>query len=203
MQTSIIEGYFKIEEVFNNSKRSFLASIKQDGANWEAYKGHENSINKYYYSVRNLIKAYKVSWIELLESESSEARRAALNLIKDGFCDLSSENHLLKKLINISIVGNDEEKTLARDIITLRGWVKNKISLVREEIDYINSNKVHYFYDGDTTANYCLYKDIGETLLLSGCLDLLRLHINQGLQDKDAEVVSLANDFLCFSRVAE
>lgn len=120
----------------------------------------------------------------LLCSTDSEHRRVSLKLIKDGLLDFSLSDLFVKKLINISIIGNDEEKKLSRNIIISRGWLLTRNELV--------GNIISDFYKKD--LDYYLYKDIGEFLYVIKNNALLNAHIKLGMRSQDKDIVELANE---------
>ncbi|PXW60900.1 hypothetical protein DFO55_102313 [Grimontella sp. AG753] len=120
----------------------------------------------------------------LLCSTDSEHRRVSLKLIKDVLLDFSLSDLFIKKLINISIIGNDEEKKMSRNIIISRGWLLTRHELV--------GNIISNFYKKD--LDYYLYKDIGELLYVIKNNALLNTHIKLGMRSQDKDIVELANE---------
>ena len=107
-----------------------------------------------------------------------------MKLIKDGLLDFSLSNLFIEKLINISVIGNDEEKKLSRNIIISRGWLLTRHELV--------GNIISNFYKKD--LDYYLYKDIGEFLYVIKNNVLLNLHIKLGMHSQDKDIIELANE---------
>jgi hypothetical protein len=180
-----VKSYYDIVDAFYDNQRRFLASIKESGIDWWKCESHNKEINNYYYQIRRFISESKIDWIRLLWSNDSELRRVTLMLIIDGVCDFSNNKIVLEKLIKVSVEGNDVEKVLARDTLSSRGWLSEHGQLVKNVFDRYYLEKEDYF----------LYKDMGDFLEKIGFNDLLRLHVEKGLQAKDEEIVELAHEY--------
>ncbi|MBB2338182.1 hypothetical protein HEM70_021115, partial [Escherichia sp. 93.0724] len=151
---NFIKKFIAIEDFFNEGTRNFIELVQCNGITWSKYELQEIALNQYYYHVRSLLLEYEPDLMFLLCSTDSEYRRVSLKLIKDSLLDFSSSDLFLEKLINISIIGNDEEKKLSRDIIISRGWLLTRHELVEDAISNFYNNGLDYY----------LYKDIGEFL---------------------------------------
>lgn len=181
---NFIKKFIAIEDFFNEGTRNFIELVQCNGITWSKYELQEIALNQYYYHVRSLLLEYEPDLMFLLCSTDSEYRRVSLKLIKDSLLDFSSSDLFLEKLINISIIGNDEEKKLSRDIIISRGWLLTRHELVEDAI----SN----FYNND--LDYYLYKDIGEFLYIIKNNALLNMHVKLGVHSQDKDIVEWANE---------
>ncbi|MGL5967589.1 MAG: hypothetical protein ACRCZ6_10535 [Kluyvera sp.] len=179
-----IKKFIAIEDFFNEETRNFIESVQRNGITWSKYELQEIALNQYYYRVRSLLLEYEPDLMFLLCSNDSEHRRVSLKLIKDGLLDFSLSDLFIEKLINISIIGNDEEKKLSRNIIISREWLLTRHELV--------GNIVSNFYKID--LDYYLYKDIGEFLYVIKNNVLLNIHIKLGIHSQDKDIVELANE---------
>ncbi|EFI6789611.1 hypothetical protein OZ488_000002 [Escherichia coli] len=181
---NFIKKFIAIEDSFNEGTRNFIESVQCNEITWSKYELQEIVLNQYYYHVRSLLLEYEPDLMFLLCSNDSEYRRVSLKLIKDGLLDFSSSDLYLEKLINISIIGNDEEKILSRNIIISRGWLLARHELVEDTISNFYKNGLDYY----------LYKDIGEFLYLIRNNALLNMHVTLGIHSQDKEIVELANE---------
>ncbi|HEI2547778.1 TPA: hypothetical protein SI553_003323 [Escherichia coli] len=181
---SFIKKFIAIEDFFNEGTRNFIESVQCNGITWTKYELQEIALNQYYYHVRSLLLEYEPDLMFLLCSNDSEHRRVSLKLIKDGLLDFSSSDLFLEKLINISIIGNDEEKNMSRNIIISRGWLLTRHELVGDAISIFYKNGLDYY----------LYKDIGEFLYLIKNNVLLNRHVKLGMHSQDKDIVELANE---------
>ncbi|MIG39550.1 hypothetical protein AHW95_16060, partial [Salmonella enterica subsp. enterica] len=125
-----IKKFIAIEDFFNEETRNFIESVQRNGITWSKYELQEIALNRYYYLVHSLLLEYEPDLMFLLCSNDSEHRRVSLKLIKDGLLDFSLSDLFIEKLINISVIGNDEEKKLSRNIIISRGWLLTRHKLV-------------------------------------------------------------------------
>ena len=181
---NFIKKFIAIEDSFNEGTRNFIESVQCNEITWSKYELQEIVLNQYYYHVRSLLLEYEPDLMFLLCSNDSEYRRVSLKLIKDGLLDFSSSDLYLEKLINISIIGNDEEKILSRNIIISRGWLLARHELVEDTISNFYKNGLDYY----------LYKDIGEFLYLIRNNALLNMHVTIGIHSQDKDIVELANE---------
>ena len=181
---NFIKKFIAIEDSFNEGTRNFIESVQCNEITWSKYELQEIVLNQYYYHVRSLLLEYEPDLMFLLCSNDSEYRRVSLKLIKDGLLDFSSSDLYLEKLINISIIGNDEEKILSRNIIISRGWLLARHELVEDTISNFYKNGLDYY----------LYKDIGEFLYLIRNNALLNMHVTLGIHSQDKDIVELANE---------
>lgn len=181
---NFIKKFIAIEDSFNEGTRNFIESVQCNEITWSKYELQEIVLNQYYYHVRSLLLEYEPDLMFLLCSNDSEYRRVSLKLIKDGLLDFSSSDLYLEKLINISIIGNDEEKILSRNIIISRGWLLARHELVEDTISNFYKNGLGYY----------LYKDIGEFLYLIRNNALLNMHVTLGIHSQDKDIVELANE---------
>lgn len=181
---NFIKKFIAIEDSFNEGTRNFIESVQCNEITWSKYELQEIVLNQYYYHVRSLLLEYEPDLMFLLCSNDSEYRRVSLKLIKDGLLDFSSSDLYLEKLINISIIGNDEEKILSRNIIISRGWLLARHELVEDTISNFYKNGLDYY----------LYKDIGEFLYLIRNNALLNMHVKLGIHSQDKDIVELANE---------
>ncbi|TGB93265.1 MULTISPECIES: hypothetical protein [unclassified Escherichia] len=181
---NFIKKFIAIEDCFNEGTRNFIELVQCNGITWSNYELQEIALNQYYYHVRSLLLEYEPDLMFLLCSNDSEYRRVSLKLIKDGLLDLSSSDLYLEKLINISIIGNDEEKILSRNIIISRGWLLARHELVEDIISSFYKNGLDYY----------LYKDIGEFLYVIRNNTLLNMHVTLGIHSQDKDIVELANE---------
>ncbi|HAZ7578630.1 TPA: hypothetical protein J7729_003944 [Escherichia coli] len=181
---NFIKKFIAIEDSFNEGTRNFIESVQCNEITWSKYELQEIVLNQYYYHVRSLLLEYEPDLMFLLCSNDSEYRRVSLKLIKDGLLDFSSSDLYLEKLINISIIGNDEEKILSRNIIISRGWLLARHELVEDTISNFYKNGLDYY----------LYKDIGEFLYLIRNNALLNMHVTLGIHSQDKGIVELANE---------
>lgn len=181
---NFIKKFIAIEDSFNEGTRNFIESVQCNEITWSKYELQEIVLNQYYYHVRSLLLEYEPDLMFLLCSNDSEYRRVSLKLIKDGLLDFSSSDLYLEKLINISIIGNDEEKILSRNIIVSRGWLLARHELVEDTISNFYKNGLDYY----------LYKDIGEFLYLIRNNALLNMHVTLGIHSQDKDIVELANE---------
>ncbi|RKO81931.1 hypothetical protein C5E04_03735 [Pectobacterium parmentieri] len=180
----LMKKFTEIENSFNEETRDFIDSARSNGITWPKYELQELTLNQYYYCIRSLLVEYKPDLIYLLCSNDTESRRISLKLIKDGFFDFSSSDLIFEKLIYISMIGNDEEKKLARNIIISRGGISTKNELIK--------NIIYDFYANN--LDYYLYKDIGEFLYVTENESLLDTHIKLGMKSQDEDIIELAND---------
>lgn len=180
----LIKKFIAIEDFYNEETLNFIDSVQHNGITWSKYELQETALNQYYYLVRSLILEYDPDLMFLLSSTDNEHRRVSLKLIKDGLLDFSLSDLFIEKLINISIIGNDEEKKMSRNIIILRGWLLTRHELV--------GNIISDFYKKD--LDYYLYKDIGEFLCVIKNNALLNTHIKLGMRSQDKDIVELANE---------
>ncbi|WP_105264078.1 MULTISPECIES: hypothetical protein [unclassified Escherichia] len=181
---NFIKKFIAIEDFFNEGTRNFIELVQCNGITWSKYELQEIALNQYYYHVRSLLLEYEPDLMFLLCSTDSEYRRVSLKLIKDGLLDFSSSDLFLEKLINISIIGNDEEKKLSRDIIISRGWLLTRHELVEDAISNFYNNGLDYY----------LYKDIGEFLYIIKNNALLNMHVKLGAHSQDKDIVEWANE---------
>lgn len=181
---NLIKKFIAIEDFFNEGTRNFIESVQCNGITWSKYELQEIALNQYYYNVRSLLLEYEPDLMFLLCSNDSEHRRVSLKLIKDGLLDFSLSDLFLEKLINISIIGNDEEKNLSRNIIISRGWLLTRHELVEDIISNFYKNGLDYY----------LYKDIGEFLYGIRNNALLNMHVTLGIHSQDKDIVELANE---------
>lgn len=181
---NFIKKFIAIEDSFNEGTRNFIESVQCNEITWSKYELQEIALNQYYYRVRSLLLEYEPDLMFLLCSNDSEYRRVSLKLIKDGLLDFSSSYLYLEKLINISIIGNDEEKILSRNIIISRGWLLARHELVEDIISNFYKNGLDYY----------LYKDIGEFLYVIRNNALLNIHVTLGIHSQDKDIVALANE---------
>ena len=181
---NFIKKFIAIEDFFNEGTRNFIELVQCNGITWSKYELQEIALNQYYYHVRSLLLEYEPDLMFLLCSTDSEYRRVSLKLIKDGLLDFSSSDLFLEKLINISIIGNDEEKKLSRDIIISRGWLLTRHELVEDTISNFYNNGLDYY----------LYKDIGEFLYIIKNNTLLNMHVKLGVHSQDKDIVEWANE---------
>lgn len=181
---NFIKKFIAIEDFFNEGTRNFIELVQCNGITWSKYELQEIALNQYYYHVRSLLLEYEPDLMFLLCSTDSEYRRVSLKLIKDGLLDFSSSDLFLEKLINISIIGNDEEKKLSRDIIISRGWLLTRHELVEDVISNFYNNGLDYY----------LYKDIGEFLYIIKNNALLNMHVKLGVHSQDKDIVEWANE---------
>ena len=181
---NFIKKFIAIEDFFNEGTRNFIELVQCNGIAWSKYELQEIALNQYYYHVRSLLLEYEPDLMFLLCSTDSEYRRVSLKLIKDGLLDFSSSDLFLEKLINISIIGNDEEKKLSRDIIISRGWLLTRHELVEDAISNFYNNGLDYY----------LYKDIGEFLYIIKNNALLNMHVKLGVHSQDKDIVEWANE---------
>ncbi|EFG1985366.1 hypothetical protein [Escherichia marmotae] len=181
---NFIKKFIAIEDFFNEGTRNFIELVQCNGITWSKYELQEIALNQYYYHVRSLLLEYEPDLMFLLCSTDSEYRRVSLKLIKDGLLDFSSSDLFLEKLINISIIGNDEEKKLSRDIIISRGWLLTRHELVEDAISNFYNNGLDYY----------LYKDIGEFLYIIKNNALLNMHVKLGVHSQDKDIVEWANE---------
>ena len=181
---NFIKKFIAIEDSFNEGTRNFIESVQCNEITWSKYELQEIVLNQYYYHVRSLLLEYEPDLMFLLCSNDSEYRRVSLKLIKDGLLDFSSSDLYLEKLINISIIGNDEEKILSRNIIISRGWLLARHELVEDTISNFYKNGLDYY----------LYKDIGEFLYLIRNNAFLNMHVTLGIHSQDKDIVELANE---------
>ncbi|AZK64775.1 hypothetical protein [Pectobacterium versatile] len=179
-----VKKFIAIEDFLNEETRSFIACVQRNGITWSKYELQEANLNQYYYRVRSLFVEYEPNLISLLCSNDGESRRVSLKLIKDGFFDFSSSDVLIEKLINISIIGNDEEKKLAENIIISRGWISDRDELIEDIISNFYRNELDYY----------LYKDIGDFLNTINNNLLLDKHIKLGINSQDEDIIELANE---------
>lgn len=179
-----IKKFIAIEDFFNEETRNFIESVQRNGITQSKYELQEIALNQYYYLVHSLLLEYEPDLMFLLCSNDSEHRGVSLKLIKDGLLDFSLSNLFIEKLINISVIGNDEEKKLSRNIIISRGWLLTRHELV--------GNIISNFYKKD--LDYYLYKDIGEFLYVIKNNVLLNLHIKLGMHSQDKDIIELANE---------
>ncbi|MEZ2601836.1 hypothetical protein [Kluyvera intermedia] len=180
-----LEKFIDIENDINKETRFFIQSVQRKGITWAKYESQEMILNGYYYRVRNLLSEYDPDLIVLLYSDDAEIRRISLKVIKDGLVDLSSSNMAIEKLIYISIVGNEEEKRLAKDIIVFREWFVRCEQLTEKIVSKLYHQNIDYY----------LYKDIGEFLLITKNIPLLISHIKIGMNSKDEEIFELASEY--------
>ena len=181
---NFIKKFIAIEDFFNEGTRNFIELVQCNGITWSKYELQEIALNQYYYHVRSLLLEYEPDLMFLLCSTDSEYRRVSLKLIKDGLLDFSSSDLFLEKLINISIIGNDEEKKLSRDIIISRGWLLTRHELVEDAISNFYNNGLDYY----------LYKDIGEFLYIIKNNALLNMYVKLGVHSQDKDIVEWANE---------
>ncbi|EEV6996245.1 hypothetical protein LXE97_06675 [Escherichia marmotae] len=181
---NFIKKFIAIEDFFNEGTRNFIELVQCNGITWSKYELQEIALNQYYYHVRSLLLEYEPDLMFLLCSTDSEYRRVSLKLIKDSLLDFSSSDLFLEKLINISIIGNDEEKKLSRDIIISRGWLLTRHELVEDAISNFYNNGLDYY----------LYKDIGEFLYIIKNNALLNMHVKLGVHSQDKDIVEWANE---------
>ena len=181
---NFIKKFIAIEDFFNEGTRNFIELVQCNGITWSKYELQEIALNQYYYHVRSLLLEYEPDLMFLLCSTDSEYRRVSLKLIKDGLLDFSSSDLFLEKLINISIIGNDEEKKLSRDIIISRGWLLTRHELVEDAISNFYNNGLDYY----------LYKDIGEFLYIIKNNAVLNMHVKLGVHSQDKDIVEWANE---------
>ncbi|MFJ5318485.1 hypothetical protein [Pectobacterium versatile] len=179
-----VKKFIAIEDFLNEETRSFIACVQRNGITWSKYELQEANLNQYYYRVRSLFVEYEPNLISLLCSNDGESRRVSLKLIKDGFFDFSSSDVFIEKLINISIIGNDEEKKLAENIIISRGWISDRDELIEDIISNFYRNELDYY----------LYKDIGDFLNTINNNLLLDKHIKLGINSQDEDIIELANE---------
>lgn len=181
---NFIKKFIAIEDFFNEGTRNFIELVQCNGITWSKYELQEIALNQYYYHVRSLLLEYEPDLMFLLCSTDSEYRRVSLKLIKDSLLDFSSSDLFLEKLINISIIGNDEEKKQSRDIIISRGWLLTRHELVEDAISNFYNNGLDYY----------LYKDIGEFLYIIKNNALLNMHVKLGVHSQDKDIVEWANE---------
>ncbi|MDY4368954.1 hypothetical protein SNR26_14655 [Pectobacterium brasiliense] len=181
---NFVKKFIAIEDFFNEETRSFITFVQRNGITWSKYELQEDNINQYYYRIRSLFVEYEPNLISLLCSNDGESRRVSLKIIKDGLFDFSSSDIFIEKLINISIIGNDEEKKLARNIIISRGWISARYDLIENIISDFYRNELDYY----------LYKDISEFLLITKNNILLDKHIKSGINSQDEDIIEFANE---------
>lgn len=179
-----IKKFIAIEDFFNEETRNFIESVQRNGITWSKYELQEIALNQHYYLVRSLLLEYEPDLMFLLCSNDSEHRRVSLKLIKDGLLDFSLSDMFIEKLINISVIGNDEEKKLSRNILISRGWLLTRHELVGDIISNFYKKNLDYY----------LYKDIGEFLYVIKNNALLNAHIKLGMRSQNKDIVELANE---------
>lgn len=181
-----LEDFFSIEGILNRKTRDFLLTVQQEGISWPLYENQEMVINEYHYNVQRLIIKYHPDWELLICSDDAETRLVTLKVVRDGFLDLSSSAKFVKNLIYSFIIGNEDEKKVAKDLILHRGWLIHYTEMIKVIISDFHSQELDYY----------LYKDIGDFLVLINAHDLLTRHINIGMVNFDEEVVELAEQYL-------
>ncbi|MBN3117347.1 hypothetical protein H4F46_20955 [Pectobacterium brasiliense] len=179
-----VKKFIAIEDFFNEETRSFITFVQRNGITWSKYELQEDNINQYYYRIRSLFVEYEPNLISLLCSNDGESRRVSLKIIKDGLFDFSSSDIFIEELISISIIGNDEEKKLARNIIISREWISARYDLIENIISDFYRNELDYY----------LYKDISEFLLITKNNILLDKHIKSGINSQDEDIIEFANE---------
>lgn len=180
----LVKKFIAIEDFFNEETRSFIDFVQRNGITWSKYELQEDNINQYYYRIRSLFVEYEPNLISLLCSNDGESRRVSLKIIKDGLFDFSSSDIFIEELISISIIGNDEEKKLARNIIISREWISARYDLIENIISDFYRNELDYY----------LYKDISEFLLITKNNILLDKHIKSGINSQDEDIIEFANE---------
>ncbi|MGG7448071.1 hypothetical protein ACQ3G7_18620 [Kosakonia oryzendophytica] len=181
----LLEEFFSIEGILNRKARDFLLTVQQEGISWSLYEKQEMVINEYHYNVQRLIIKYHPDWELLICSDDAETRLVTLKVVRDGFLDLSSSANFVKNLIYSFIIGNEEEKKVAKDLIIYRGWLIHYTEMIKAIIADFHSQDLDYYS----------YKDIGDFLVLINAHDLLIRHVNIGMRNVDEEVVELAEQY--------
>lgn len=153
---------------------------------WVFYNIYHEKLNNYYYQVCNLIKKNKINFLNLLQSKKIENRRIAIKLISDGMIDLSSSDELLTEIVNLSIVGNDNEKIMARELLIIRNWLDGKDELIKNIINNLLDSADYYIYQD---IGYFLYK-INNIKMFSDFL----CHLKKVSNDEIEEIEDLYHD---------
>ncbi len=181
----LLNRYYEIENQINEKRRYFIYGMEKGVLTWKDYEQHERNINKYHGQIQDILHFYKPNLLSLVNNQDSEIRRVALKLTRNGFPWLTQNNLFITALLKLAILGNDDERYEAQEILIIRDWLKNRWSLIKSVIQELYSENLDYF----------LYKDIGDFICTIKNKELLIAHIDKGKFIQDSEANELIEEY--------